>query len=114
MKIKFNTLDYVLLGLSVLSIISNTVHIVSTGEVATHLGVITWTLSATGWFIYSKMIESKVERLKKAREIDHKEAAIKAVTSAPSELNTYEKGIYEFGFKDGVNYVKKELEKQAS
>jgi hypothetical protein len=111
MKIKFNTLDYVLLGLSALSIISNTIHIISTGEVATHLGVITWTLSATGWFIYSKMVESKVERLKKAREINHNEVATKAITSAPSQLNTYEKGIYEYGFKDGVNYYKKELEK---
>ncbi len=33
----------------------------------------------------------------------------KALASAPSALNTYEKGIYEEGFKDGVNYLKNEL-----
>lgn len=34
---------------------------------------------------------------------------LKALTSAPSALNTYEKSIYEEGFKDGVNYLKSEI-----
>jgi len=31
------------------------------------------------------------------------------VNSAPSNLNTYEKSVYEEGFKDGFNYAKNEM-----
>ena len=44
-----------------------------------------------------------------AADKTNQEVAQKALSSAPSNLNTYEKSVYEEGFKDGVNYLKNEM-----
>lgn len=110
-KIKLNSLDYVLIVLSIMGIISAATRMIDKGNYDSNIATICWILTAMGWFYLSKLHESRIDRLKSRKEPDHKDVATKAITSAPSQLNTYEKGIYEYGFKDGVNYYKKELEK---
>ncbi len=59
------------------------------------------------WFRIQR--RHKKDQLVDAADIPASTVGQKALTSAPSNLTTYEKAIYEEGFKDGVNYVKKEL-----
>jgi hypothetical protein len=55
------------------------------------------------------MVASRNDRMLQAADKTNQEIGQKALSSAPSSLNTFEKGVYEEGFKDGVNYIKNEM-----
>jgi hypothetical protein len=112
-KIKLNYLDYVLITLGGMGILSAAVRMISKGNYDSNIATICWILTAMGWFYLSKRHEAKLEALKQQANIDQREASIRAINSAPSQLTTHEKTLYEYGFTDGVNFVKKEIEKVA-
>jgi hypothetical protein len=68
-----------------------------------------WITSTAMWSHLFRVTKHKKDLLVDAADIPASTVGQKALASAPSALNTYEKGIYEEGFKDGVNYIKKEL-----
>jgi hypothetical protein len=68
-----------------------------------------WITSTAMWSHLFRVAKHKKDLLVDAADIPASTVGQKALASAPSALNTYEKAVYEEGFKDGVNYVKKEL-----
>jgi len=107
----YNTGDLILMGIYGLSLIGAiTLVVTSEGtEMHQNINLAIWITSTAMWFHLYKVTKHKKDQLVDAADIPASTVAQKALASAPSALNTYEKGIYEEGFKDGVNYIKKEL-----
>jgi hypothetical protein len=68
-----------------------------------------WVTSSIMWWFRYKLVAYRFDRIIQAADKNPKEVAQKALSSAPSTLSTYENGIYDEGFKDGVNYIKNEM-----
>ena len=74
-----------------------------------HVNVCIWITSSIAWFFGFKLATGRNDRMIEAADKTPQEIGQKALNSAPSHLTTYEKGVYEEGFKDGVNYIKNEM-----
>ena len=107
----YSTGDLILMGIYGLSLIGAiTLAVVSEGsERHQNINLAIWITSTAMWSHLFRVTKHKKDQLVDAADIPASTVSQKALASAPSALNTYEKGIYEEGFKDGVNYVKKEL-----
>jgi len=107
----YSTGNLILMGIYGLSLVGAiTLAVVTEGsERHQNINLAVWITSTAMWFHLYKVTKHKKDLLVDAADIPASTMGQKALTSAPSALNTYEKGIYEEGFKDGVNYVKKEL-----
>jgi hypothetical protein len=79
------------------------------GELHQNINICIWITSSIMWFFGFKMATGRSDRLIVAADKTPQEIGQKALSSAPSSLNTFEKGVYEEGFKDGVNYIKNEM-----
>lgn len=79
------------------------------GELQRNINICIWISSSIMWFFGFKMASSRNDRLIQAVDKTNQEIGQRALSSAPSHLTTYEKGLYEEGFKDGVNYIKNEM-----
>lgn len=79
------------------------------GELHQNINLCIWIISTMMWSHIYIMMKSKRDKLIEAADAPTNVVGQKALASAPSALNTYEKGIYEEGFKDGVNFLKNEL-----
>lgn len=77
-------------------------------ELSTHINLCIWIFMSMLWFFLFKVAESRTTRIVESIGKTPEEVNNKAMSSAPSSLSTYEKGVYEEGFKDGVNYIKYE------
>ena len=110
-RIKFTTGDVILMTIYGLALSSNVVtcFFSKQGELHHYINQAIWVLATAGWFFLYKMISSRNDRMIEAGNKTSSEVGQKAVNSAPSNLNTYEKGVYEEGFKDGVNFIKNEM-----
>jgi 4-hydroxybenzoate polyprenyltransferase len=113
-KIKFTTGDVILMsiyGLTLTMGIINCFHS-DPGELHQNINTCIWITSSIMWFFGFRMIKKVASRNDRMIEAGNKttsEVAQKALSSAPSNLNTYEKSVYEEGFKDGVNFIKNEM-----
>ena len=110
-QIKFTTSDVVFLTLQgmVFSITIIECFFAQPGHLQDKINMAIWILLSAGYFLLYKKVDARGDRVIEAADKNPAEIGRKAVSSAPSTLNTYEKGIYEEGFKDGVNYVKNEI-----
>jgi hypothetical protein len=79
------------------------------GELQRNINICIWISSSIMWFFGFKMASGRNDRLIQAADKTNQEIGQRALSSAPSHLTTYEKGLYEEGFKDGVNYIKNEM-----
>ena len=109
--IKFTTLDVVML--TIMGILSSMsfveCFVVESARIHDKLNLGIWILVSGLYFLLYKKLSSRQDRF--IEVLDKPTAAMnqKAVNSAPSNLNTYEKSVYEEGFKDGFNYAKNEM-----
>jgi len=110
-KIKFTTGDKILLGIYGYLITMEIINcfISDSGELHHNINMSIWIASSIMWFFGFKLAESRSDRLIEAADKTPHEIGQKALSSAPSSLNTYDKSVYEEGFKDGVNYIKNEM-----
>jgi len=110
-KITYSTGDLILMGIYGLSLIGAiTLAVTSEGsEMHQNINLAVWITSTAMWFHLYKVTKNKKDQLVDAADIPASTVGQKALSSAPSALNTYEKGVYEEGFKDGVNYIKNQL-----
>jgi len=110
-RIKFTFGDKVLMTIYGLSFTMNVINcfLSNPEELHQNINIAVWITGTIMWFFGYKMASSKNDRLIQAADKTPSEVGQKALSSAPSSLNTYEKGVYEEGFKDGVNYIKKEM-----
>lgn len=110
-KIKFTTGDVILMTIYGLALSSEviTCFFSKPGELHQHINQAIWILASAAWFYLYKLVSSRNDRMIEAADKTNQEVGQKALSSAPSNLNTYEKGVYEEGFKDGVNYIKNEM-----
>jgi hypothetical protein len=110
-KIKFTTGEKILLGIYGLSLIGAITLVVTSEGTEMHhnINMSIWIASSIMWFFGFKLAESRSDRLIEAADKTPHEIGQKALSSAPSSLNIFEKGVYEEGFKDGVNYIKNEM-----
>jgi hypothetical protein len=110
-RIKFTTGDKVLITIYGLTLIMGIIncYFAKPGELQKDINICIWISSSIMWFFGFKMTSGRTDRLLEAAGKTPSEASQKAVTSAPSHLSTYEKSVYEEGFKDGVNYIKNEM-----
>lgn len=111
MKIKFTTGDMILMSVYGLCLLMQTINcfLSDPGELHQNINICIWISSTIIWFILYKRTAFKQHSITQAADVPAKVVGQKALASAPSSLNTYEKGIYEEGFKDGANFVKNEL-----
>jgi hypothetical protein len=79
------------------------------GELHQSINLCIWITSTIMWSHIYITLRHKRDNMIEAADVPASTVGQKALASAPSALNTYEKGIYEEGFKDGVNYLKNEL-----
>ena len=110
-KIKFTTGDKILMGIygTCLSVNIINCFLSNPGELPLNINISIWIASSIAWFFGFKLAASRNDRMFQAADKTPQEIGQKALSSAPSSLNTYEKGVYEEGFKDGVNYLKNEM-----
>lgn len=78
-------------------------------ELHQNINLCIWISSSIMWSHIYIMLRHKRDNLIEAAAVPANVVGQKALASAPSPLNTYEKGVYEEGFKDGVNFLKNEL-----
>jgi hypothetical protein len=110
-RIKFTRLDKALMVIYTISLAAGVVgcFFAKPGELAIRIPTCIWILNAIAMLYGFKAVSARVTRLLEAANKIPSEIGQKAVNSAPSNLNTYEKGVYEEGFKDGVNYIRNEM-----
>jgi hypothetical protein len=110
-RIKFTTGDKILLGIYglTLAIGITSCFFSDPGELQKNINICIWIASSIMWFFGFKMAAGRSDRLIEAADKTSSEIGQKALSSAPSSLNTFEKGVYEEGFKDGVNFIKNEM-----
>jgi hypothetical protein len=110
-RIKFTTGDKILLGIYGLTLGMGIISCFFSdpGKLQKDINICIWIASSIMWFFGFKMAAGRSTRLIEAADKTNLEIGQKALSSAPSSLNTYEKSIYEEGFKDGVNYIKNEM-----
>ena len=110
-RIKFKTSDVVLMGIYGLALTTGISRCILSDEADLHQNIIVciWIASTIGWFFGFKMVSSRFDRIIQAADKTNQEIGQKALSSAPSILSTYESSIYDEGFKDGVNYIKNEM-----
>jgi len=110
-RIKFTTGDKILLGIYGLTLTMGIINcfLSDPGELQKDINTCIWIASSIMWFFGFKMAAGRSDRLIVAADKTPQEIAQKALSSAPSTLSTYEKSLYEEGFKDGVNYIKNEM-----
>jgi hypothetical protein len=110
-RIKFKTSDVVLMGIYGLALTTGIIKCILSDEADLHQNIIVciWIASTIGWFFGFKMASSRFDRMFQAADKNPKEVLQKSLSSAPSILSTYESSIYDEGFKDGVNYIKNEM-----
>ena len=110
-RIKFTTGDKILMSIYGFLLGTEIVNcfFAKPGELQKDINICIWIASSIMWFFGFKMAAGRSDRMIEAGSKPPQEVAQKALSSAPSSLNTYEKSIYEEGFKDGVNYIKNEM-----
>ena len=110
-RIKFTTGDVVLMSIYGLTLAMGIIScfFAKPGDLQKDINICIWIASSIMWFFGFKMATSRNDRMFVAADKTSSEIGQKALNSAPSSLNTYEKGVYEEGFKDGVNYLKNEM-----
>jgi len=110
-KIKFTTSDKILLGVYGLTLTMGIINcfLSDPGELQKDINICIWISSSIMWFFGFRMMASRIDRMFQAADKTSQEIAQKALSSAPSNMTTYEKSLYEEGFKDGVNYIKNEM-----
>jgi|Laugresu1bdmlbdd_1035124.scaffolds.fasta_scaffold66093_1 hypothetical protein len=107
----YSTGNLILMGIYGLSLIGAIALAVVTEGSERHqnINLAVWITSTAMWYHLFKVTKHKRDQLVDAADIPASTVGQKALTSAPSNLTTYEKGVYEEGFKDGVNYIKNQL-----
>jgi hypothetical protein len=110
-KIKFTTGDKILMSIYGLTLTMGIINcfLSDPGELHQNITTCIWITSSIMWFFGFRMVASRNDRMIDAADKTSSEIGQKALSSAPSNLNTYEKSVYEEGFKDGVNYIKNEM-----
>ena len=110
-RIKFTTGDKILMSIYGLTLTMGIINcfLSDPGDLQKDINICIWIASSIMWFFGFKMATSRNDRMFVAADKTSSEIGQKALNSAPSSLNTYEKSIYEEGFKDGVNYIKNQL-----
>lgn len=110
-RIKFTTGDKILMTIYGLTLTMGIINcfLSDPGELQRNINICIWISSSIMWFFGFKMASGRNDRLIQAADKTNQEIGQRALTSAPSHLTTYEKGLYEEGFKDGVNYIKNEM-----
>ena len=110
-RIKFTTGDVILMSIYGLTLTMGiiTCFFSDPGELGKNVNICIWISSSIMWFFGFKLAAGRNDRMFEAADKTPQEIGQKALSSAPSSLNTYEKGVYEEGFKDGVNYLKNEM-----
>lgn len=110
-RIKFKTSDVVLMGIYGLALTTGISRCILSDEADLHQNIIVciWVTSSIMWWFRYKLVASRFDRIIQAADKNPKEVSQKSLSSAPSILSTYENGIYDEGFKDGVNYIKNEM-----
>jgi hypothetical protein len=110
-RIKFTTGDKILMSIYGLTLTMGIINcfLSDPGELHHNINMSIWITSSMYWFFGFKMAASRSDRFIEAADKTTQEIGQKALSSAPSNLNTYEKSLYEEGFKDGVNYIKNEM-----
>jgi len=110
-RIKFTTGDKILMSIYGLTLTMGIINcfLSDPGDLQKDINICIWIASSIMWFFGFKMATSRNDRMFVAADKTSSEIGQKALNSAPSSLNTYEKSIYEEGFKDGVNYIKNEM-----
>ena len=110
-RIKFTVGDVILMGIYGLTLVMNLINCFLSDPKELHLNIniCLWVTATIMWFFGFKMATSRNDRMFVAADKTSSEIGQKALNSAPASLNTYEKSIYEEGFKDGVNYIKNEM-----
>lgn len=81
------------------------------GEMNQNINICIWITSSIMWYHLFNLAKGKLKRTNEIIQQPKNMVEMKALNSAPSNLSTYEKGIYEEAFKDGVNYIKTEVNK---
>jgi hypothetical protein len=110
-RIKFTTRDVVLMVMHGLVLTTGIIKCILSDEAELHQNIIVciWIASTIMWWFIYKLVASRFDRIIQAADKNPKEVLQKSLSSAPSTLSTYECGIYDEGFKDGVNYIKNEM-----
>ena len=110
-RIKFTTGDVILMSIYGLTLAMGitSCFFAKPGELQKDINICIWISSSIMWFFGFRMVASRNDRMLQAADKTPSEVGQKALSSAPSSLNTFEKGVYEEGFKDGVNYIKNEM-----
>lgn len=110
-RIKFTTGDKILMTIYGLTLTMGIINcfLSDPGELQRNINICIWISSSIMWFFGFKMASGRNDRLIQAADKTNQEIGQRALSSAPSHLTTYEKGLYEEGFKDGVNYIKNEM-----
>lgn len=110
-RIKFTTGDVILMSIYGLTLTMGIINcfLSDPGELHQNINMSIWITSSIMWFFGFKLAAGRNDRMIEAGSKTTSEVAQKALSSAPSNLNTYEKSVYEEGFKDGVNYLKNEM-----
>jgi hypothetical protein len=110
-KIKFTTGDVILMSIYGLTLTMGIINcfLSDPGELGQCVNICILITSSIMWFFGFKLAAGRNDRMIEAGSKTTSEVAQKALSSAPSNLNTYEKSVYEEGFKDGVNYLKNEM-----
>ena len=103
--------EKILMGVYILSLAAGiTTAFMSEGsELHQNINICIWIISTMMWSHAYIMMKHKRDNLIEAADAPANVVGQKALASAPSALNTYEKGVYEEGFKDGVNFIKNEM-----
>lgn len=110
-KIKFTTGDVILMTIYGLTLTIGIINcfLSDPGELDQYVNICIWITSSIMWSFGFKMAAGRNDRMIEAADKTPQEIGQKALSSAPSSLNTFEKGVYEEGFKDGVNFIKNEM-----
>ena len=110
-RIKFTTGDKILMTIYGLTLTMGIINcfLSDPGELQRNINICVWIASSIMWFFGFKMASGRSTRLIESVNKTNQEIGQRALSSAPSHLTTYEKGLYEEGFKDGVNYIKNEM-----
>ena len=110
-RIKYTTGDLILLsiyGICLTTGISEC-FTAKTGELHKNINICIWVVASISWFFGYKLVQSRLNRVIEAADKSSTMIEYKAMSSAPSEFTTKEKTVYEEGFKDGINYLKNEM-----